>query len=87
MGLSKASKNQYSSKSHTSSGQISRMLKSGDAHNSRLKDMLSPSKLPAFGKSIVLTVNPKLNDVASSETLNDKAAAAKLMFSTYRNKG
>ena len=46
------------------------------------------AKTAAFNNTnmIVLTVNPKLDEIASAENLNAKAESAKQMFANYRNK-
>lgn len=60
----------------------------GNAHVSIAAVDNPATKVTALmdANSTVLTVNPKLDKVASEEKLNAKAESAKQMFSNYRNK-
>lgn len=85
MSLSKISRKQAVSKNSATvriGGSIKVETVGGSAYS------IATTKAAAFteANSIVLRVNPKLDKIASAETLNAKAESAKEMFANYRNK-
>ena len=90
LSLSKASDNRSTSK-HSRTAEV----KTGAGHtysatgttpyNSKLRKLADKAEIFGNSNVIVLTVNPKLDNVASAGKLNPKAEAAKQMFANYRN--
>jgi hypothetical protein len=97
MGLSKASRNQATSK-HSRTAHVAGGVKveagsdhiygitANTSYNSKLRNLNAKPKAFNEASLIVLTINPELDKVASPEKPNAKAEAAKQMFADYRNK-